>query len=291
MCIIIGIAKTKQASPVSIASIKQAVVEAQKRNSNGSAVVAWKGQNITHKKSMKMSKDEIGRYIDENDKIVFHFRIATVGSVKLKNCHLWEKENWYFAHNGFSRMTSKKDNADSFEVMGELWKGKAVSAKKVKAVEVKRIYRDCGLTGKTIFVKPELNKIVMTGDYNVYGIETEMLVFASGVLTFGGTKKMFGFEFEDDSAIKVLESDMSGMNVFENNRMRNISDDSFSGGYGEFGQYNPVSKGQMKLIKEKNDKTIEDYYKKVAEQVDSVIVQQENVVRSSWETYPNTKNG
>lgn len=294
MCIIIGIVKNKNSNSLVMESIKNAVIEAQKSNAHGSAMVAWKGKSVSYQRTMKMKEADIEKYIFENNRIVFHFRIATAGSVRLDNCHLWEKEKWYYAHNGFASARSKTDRPDSYEVMEKIWEKKAVSEDKVNLKLVKGVYRKCNLTGKTIFVKPELDKMVMTGDYNVYGLDNSILIFASGRLDFSEKKKIFGFEFGIED---YLKGEMDGVNLFNGKGLKKIMDDDLSGyaGYGGYscnykGYYddeNPepiysphqkrlftrtIDQTETEMISEPED---EDYEKMVANEVEEVVRQQE----------------
>ena len=312
MCIIIGIVKSKKTSLPAIDTIKNAVVEAQRKNPNGSAVVAWKGKDVIHRRAMKFKEADILKYIMENNRIVFHFRIATAGSVKVGNCHLWEKEKWHFAHNGFTSIKSKQDHADSYEIMQKLWEEKAVSDCKVNLQIVRKVYRANNLTGKTIFVKPELDKMVMTGDYNAYGLEDSTLVFASGTLSLSKKKKIFGMEFEAPD--NFLQSNMSGVNLFNCGSMKSVSLADYSFGFnGCFGGYNyrgypkyynddnpepvysPTQRrlfGGADIITEMADEieADEEYDDEVAREVEKVIAQQErSASKSEWVSYPKTK--
>jgi hypothetical protein len=55
--------------------------------------------------------------VSKEDACIIHFRIATHGSVSVKNCHpfvgMCEGEKVYFAHNGILPIRAKKDMTDS----------------------------------------------------------------------------------------------------------------------------------------------------------------------------------
>lgn len=50
---------------------------------------------------------------DINENVIIHFRLATHGSVRLKNCHPFKKGDYWFAHNGVLPICSEKDKTDS----------------------------------------------------------------------------------------------------------------------------------------------------------------------------------
>jgi len=53
------------------------------------------------------------RKIGIDDQAIIHFRYATTGSVKRANCHPFEKDNVFFAHNGVLNIETKNDMTDS----------------------------------------------------------------------------------------------------------------------------------------------------------------------------------
>lgn len=48
-----------------------------------------------------------------NENVIIHFRLATHGSIGLKNCHPFYKGGYWFAHNGILPITSINDRTDS----------------------------------------------------------------------------------------------------------------------------------------------------------------------------------
>ena len=51
--------------------------------------------------------------IDKNEPAILHFRYATHGSIKRKNCHPFKNENIFFAHNGVVNVKPINDMTDS----------------------------------------------------------------------------------------------------------------------------------------------------------------------------------
>jgi len=51
--------------------------------------------------------------IDISESCIIHFRYATTGSVKRANCHPFEANGIYFAHNGVINVRTKNDMTDS----------------------------------------------------------------------------------------------------------------------------------------------------------------------------------
>lgn len=51
--------------------------------------------------------------VGKDENCIIHFRLATHGSVKRKNCHPFEHNGIYFAHNGVLPIVPKGDMTDS----------------------------------------------------------------------------------------------------------------------------------------------------------------------------------
>lgn len=51
--------------------------------------------------------------VPTNENVIIHFRYATNGSVKKRNCHPFKDENIWFAHNGVLGIPTKGDITDS----------------------------------------------------------------------------------------------------------------------------------------------------------------------------------
>ena len=87
-----------------------------RKNPDGFGVMYYDGQSLQVVKSMNL--DDI---LKENDKItkdmpaVYHFRIATHGSVNVLNCHPFydEQTGYGFAHNGILSIQNEGDMTDS----------------------------------------------------------------------------------------------------------------------------------------------------------------------------------
>ncbi len=80
------------------------------RNSDGCGFVS----DSDHYKSLHFStfmRRLLKRKIDEN--VIIHFRLATHGSISLKNCHPFYKGGYWFAHNGVLPICSENDRTDS----------------------------------------------------------------------------------------------------------------------------------------------------------------------------------
>ena len=58
----------------------------------------------------------LNKKIKKSDSVIYHFRIATHGSVSLKNCHpfLSVDKQWAFAHNGIISIKNEGDWTDSY---------------------------------------------------------------------------------------------------------------------------------------------------------------------------------
>lgn len=50
---------------------------------------------------------------DINQDCIIHFRFATQGSIKVKNCHPFYNKGYWFAHNGVLPIMPNKDKTDS----------------------------------------------------------------------------------------------------------------------------------------------------------------------------------
>ena len=50
---------------------------------------------------------------DINQDLVIHFRLATQGSIRVKNCHPFYNRGYWFAHNGVLPIADKGDKTDS----------------------------------------------------------------------------------------------------------------------------------------------------------------------------------
>lgn len=50
---------------------------------------------------------------DINENLIIHFRLATHGSVCVRNCHPFKKGKYFFAHNGVLPIVSVNDKTDS----------------------------------------------------------------------------------------------------------------------------------------------------------------------------------
>lgn len=83
---------------------------AYKRNPNGCGFVT----KSLHYKSLHFSA--FYRQLkkrDINQDLVIHFRLATQGSVSVKNCHPFFNKGYWFAHNGVLPIRKKNDKTDS----------------------------------------------------------------------------------------------------------------------------------------------------------------------------------
>ena len=80
------------------------------RNPDGCGFVS----ESDHYKSLHFStfiRRLMKRNINEN--VIIHFRLATHGSVSVKNCHPFYKAGYWFAHNGVLPICSEHDKTDS----------------------------------------------------------------------------------------------------------------------------------------------------------------------------------
>ncbi len=104
MCVII-VCKRGVALP-SVDELKAAYL----RNHDGCGFVS----ESSHYKSLHFStflRKLMKRDINEN--VIIHFRLATHGSVSVKNCHPFYKGGYWFAHNGILPICSEHDKTDS----------------------------------------------------------------------------------------------------------------------------------------------------------------------------------
>lgn len=51
--------------------------------------------------------------VPANENVIIHFRYATNGSVKKRNCHPFKSEDIWFAHNGILYVSTRGDITDS----------------------------------------------------------------------------------------------------------------------------------------------------------------------------------
>lgn len=72
--------------------------------------------NGTMRHTMSFSRfcSELGK-VDESEAVILHFRLATHGSIGLKNCHPFhdKKHGLFFAHNGIIDIKATNDRTDS----------------------------------------------------------------------------------------------------------------------------------------------------------------------------------
>lgn len=104
MCVIIYVPKG-----VELPSIDE-LRAAYTRNHDGCGFVS----ETDHYKSLHFStfmRRLSKRKINEN--VIIHFRLATHGSVKVKNCHPFYRGGYWFAHNGVLPIISEDDRTDS----------------------------------------------------------------------------------------------------------------------------------------------------------------------------------
>lgn len=104
MCVIIYVPKG-----VELPSAKE-LLAASRRNHDGCGFVT----ESDHYKSLHFStfmRRLEKRKIDEA--VIIHFRLATHGTVKVKNCHPFYKGGYWFAHNGVLPILSVNDMTDS----------------------------------------------------------------------------------------------------------------------------------------------------------------------------------
>lgn len=112
MCILI--AKAKNARKMSEKEIKTSA----EKNPDGCGMAwAYKGKVYTYKSLNVGDVIALNDRLTDDTPIIYHFRIATNGGVKLSNCHPFydEKLNVAFAHNGVLPIAtnSKQDWTDS----------------------------------------------------------------------------------------------------------------------------------------------------------------------------------
>lgn len=104
MCVIIYVPKG-----VELPSVEE-LKAAYMRNHDGCGFVS----ESDHYKSLHFStfmRKLAKRKIDES--VIIHFRLATHGSIKVKNCHPFYKGGYWFAHNGVLPIVSENDKTDS----------------------------------------------------------------------------------------------------------------------------------------------------------------------------------
>lgn len=104
MCVIICVPKG-----VALPSIEE-LKAAYTRNHDGCGFVS----ESDHYKSLHFStfiRRLMKRNINEN--VIIHFRLATHGSISVKNCHPFYKAGYWFAHNGVLPICSENDKTDS----------------------------------------------------------------------------------------------------------------------------------------------------------------------------------
>lgn len=104
MCVIIYVPKGVELPKV------EELKAAYMRNHDGCGFVS----ESDHYKSLhftafmrKLLKRDIG------ESVIIHFRLATHGSIKVKNCHPFYKGGYWFAHNGVLPIVSENDKTDS----------------------------------------------------------------------------------------------------------------------------------------------------------------------------------
>lgn len=121
MCVII--AKSKTGVNPTINEIKAALAT----NPDGSAIV-W-CNNGTLETFKTMNNEEMAKYYAEhfevlkNTSFVFHARIATHGSLGIKNCHGWSTLNGHaaFFHNGVLNIKNRGDMTDSETFLRDIY--------------------------------------------------------------------------------------------------------------------------------------------------------------------------
>lgn len=104
MCVIICVPKGVALPPI------EELKAAYMRNHDGCGFVS----ESDHYKSLHFStfiRRLMKRNINEN--VIIHFRLATHGSVSVKNCHPFYKAKYWFAHNGVLPINSENDKTDS----------------------------------------------------------------------------------------------------------------------------------------------------------------------------------
>lgn len=104
MCVIIY-------KPAGVAMPDPKIIEAAaKANPHGFGFVSdrffYKGLSLN---SFKRQLANVG----EDENCIMHFRLATHGSIKKANCHPFNIDGVYFAHNGILDITPRGDKTDS----------------------------------------------------------------------------------------------------------------------------------------------------------------------------------
>lgn len=195
----------------------------------------FKNNRIKHKRQLNpFFQTETIPLFNNYDVLNFHFRQKTYGEVALKNVHLWQVGNWYFAHNGWGgryKNEGAKNLTDSLLFFKEIVKRNYIRKNNAcYTKKIKELASDNNVSGKFILINKKSKRIYYFGDFHVYLLDRKALVISSEELDFKEWVFSFGMIFSvKDYNLEIAEKEIDGIYVMDlkKRKLKEIDEDSF----------------------------------------------------------------
>lgn len=220
MCVILLVLKKENNEKLNEV-IKNNVFNFAVYNGDGVAVLATSRNKNTeplYYRGLEYKQDIINKAVSDYDFLNFHFRQATTGEKSNDNCHLWQKDNWIFSHNGTIYDMGNKKICDSLDFFNSLFDKKFLKKNKIKYEAIQDYMLRSRYTGRSVIYNTELKKAYLFGDFKTFALDKNYLAICSADIETTSIVSLFnvGFEVEsEDTTIEKLEVELDGVHIID----------------------------------------------------------------------------
>lgn len=215
MCLILSLQQKTKDSRVK-STFAQVVLNNANYHDDGVAILAYNRDNseIYHNRVMKTTLAEIESVVDKFDVVNVHLRQGTSGVLGVDNTHFWEREGWYFCHNGMmSKYEKTSKDTDSLQFFNHLFSAKVFKGVYINIKKLDKASENKGLAGRCVFVNPASSKMFFYGSFKTYNLDNQAVLIASTDIQLKWNIKVCGFDFASDNIIPHTESEIDGLVV------------------------------------------------------------------------------
>lgn len=152
----------------------------------------------------------------------FHLRLATAGDITTGNVHFWEREGWYFAHNGttsegyagYGKHAPKQPHSDSYLFFERLIAAQTLTATDIDIPAVLKQIKEWKLWGRFVLYHHATRKTYFFGDFHLYMMDDDIMYLASAPISFVRYATRYGYSVStpDDS---IARGAIDGVHLYD----------------------------------------------------------------------------
>lgn len=201
-------------SPYDTAFLSDVLTTFSTYNDDGVSILSWDNQteyfDLTRSLGNVEKKLSLTPTWDVN---IIHLRQSTSGAVDEHNLHLWEHNDWYFAHNGFIPDLASKENpdSDSLQFFNILVARGLLDKTKLPHKDIGLLAQQHRLLGRFLLANKRTKRIYFFGDWLITYIDEVIYVSSTYIANLLPVEsiKVMGVKLESTPA-RAFETKKSG---------------------------------------------------------------------------------